>query len=231
MKYKNLVIIPSGGVGKRFGGQIPKQYHNLVNLPIIVHCLLEFQKSDLIDAIIIGIAEEYKEFIQEYIDKYQIDKVIALVNAGKERQNTVYNCLMTDFAKNSKNILVHDAVRPFVNQNLINNLVKELSISKAVCPGIKPKSTIRQVKDNDFADKTIDRDFLREIQTPQAFDSKLIIDAYTKADADNFLGTDSASLVERLGLPVKVIDGYEENIKITTPYDFKISEFLIKSNK
>ena len=134
---------------------------------------------------------------------------------------------MVNEIKEADIILIHDAVRPFVNQKLITELIENANKFGAVCPGIKPKSTIKEITMNNEVKQTINRDNLREIQTPQAFIKTLIIKAYTNARDINFFGTDSASLVEKINAKVTVIDGYEENIKITTPYDFNIAELLL----
>jgi dTDP-4-dehydrorhamnose reductase len=227
---KTIVIIPAGGHGSRFQSKLPKQYHLLSGKPIIIRTIQAFLSCDSIEKIVINISPDFRDFLLEEFNKNGIDssRIELLTFPGKERQETVLNALnKSEYVKSSEIILVHDAVRCMISKDLINRTIEELSESTAVCPGLVPKNTIKKVNTNSISEETIDRSILREIQTPQGFKKEIIERAYSQAKNDNFLGTDSSSLVERLGTNVKVIEGEEQNFKITTPMDFVLAEFLL----
>jgi 2-C-methyl-D-erythritol 4-phosphate cytidylyltransferase len=137
--------------------------------------------------------------------------------------------LSHDAVKDSEVVLVHDAVRPFASKELIQKIMLNAIEYGAAIPGLTPKDTIKQVTSENIIDKTIDRNKLRMVQTPQGFRYSIIKAAFDNALSQKFEGTDSASLVELLGKPVKVIDGEETNIKITTPLDKILAEHIIHS--
>ena len=229
-----IVIIPAGGHGSRFESSLPKQYHTLFGIPIIIRTIQTFLSSDKIDKVVLNISPDFRDFLLEQFGKNNIDisRIELLTLPGSERQETVLNALNNAKAmKIAEIILVHDAVRCLVTKGLIERTIQEAEQNKAVCPGLAPKNTIKKVDDNSISEETIDRSSLREIQTPQGFKKAIISRAYLQAECDKFLGTDSASLVERRGQSVKVIEGEEQNFKITTPMDFALAEFLLAKKK
>jgi 2-C-methyl-D-erythritol 4-phosphate cytidylyltransferase len=146
---------------------------------------------------------------------------------GEQRQDSVRNGLAV-IGDDVEIVLIHDAVRPFVSGDLIHRAVREAEKHGAVTVGMPVKDTIKRVDRNGGVLETLDRQVLWMTQTPQAFKRSIIQEAYRKADEDQFYGTDDASLVERMGVRVKMIAASYENIKITTPEDLLMAEFLIK---
>jgi 2-C-methyl-D-erythritol 4-phosphate cytidylyltransferase len=227
---KCTVIVASGGEGKRFGADIPKQYLDLVGIPIIIRTLQVIDKVNSIDNVIIALDPNSRDFISKQISKHGIGKRIDLVDSGKERFNTVYNALQSDVIKDTDIILVHDAVRPFASVKLFENIIVAADKYGAAVPGLLPKETIKSI-DSNFVNDTIDRNSLRNIQTPQGFSKDILIDSYKRMNAEDMLITDDASLAEKSGYPVYVIEGEEWNIKITTPLDFIFAESYIRNKK
>jgi 2-C-methyl-D-erythritol 4-phosphate cytidylyltransferase/2-C-methyl-D-erythritol 2,4-cyclodiphosphate synthase len=225
---KTIAIIPAGGAGKRLKSHIAKQYLMLDHLPVMVHALKVFQDSPEIDEIILALPpEDLVHIRQELAEKYGLTKVTHAVAGGNERQDSVKNCLDI-ISDECGMVLIHDAVRPFVTEELIVNIVAAAKETGAAIVGVKAKDTIKEVNTGHVIGSTIPRSNLWLAQTPQAFDFKLLKEAYSLARKENYYGTDDASLVERLGREVKVVEGSSENIKITTNDDMLMADAIIK---
>jgi 2-C-methyl-D-erythritol 4-phosphate cytidylyltransferase len=222
------VIIPAGGTGKRFGSELPKQFVELKGIPIIVRTIQLFDEIEEVESIIIPIHSDHLELMQELVKTYKLHKVKEIVVGGIERQNSVYNGLNTNSAKESDIILIHDAVRPFVSKELIKSIIEETEESGAVIPAMKPKETIKEIDNKRLVKKTINRDTLVSVQTPQGFWQDLLIKAFDSIKNSNFIATDDASLLEFIGFKVTIIEGEDSNVKITTPFDLKVAELLLK---
>ncbi len=220
------VIIPAGGSGNRFGSKMPKQFTELVGIPIIIYTLKQFW---ICDNIIIASHPDWIEHLQSLVYEHSIPNVKAIVPGGKTRQESVYNALNQDVVKDSEVVLIHDAVRPFASKELIQSIMLSALEYGAAVPGLTPKDTIKQITKEYIINQTVDRNTLQMVQTPQGFRYKILRDAFEKAIENNFEGTDSSSLVEYLGHTIKVLEGEESNIKITTPLDKILSEFIINS--
>lgn len=221
-------IILAAGKGKRFSGDIPKQFVKLAGLPVIVHTLKVFQKNESIDKIIVVTNKENVEEVWEYARKYDLNKIYKVCVGGKTRQESSYVGLMS-CPKGTKYVLIHDAVRPFVDDRIINDLVNTVKKYKAVDTAIPSADTIIRVNNDNFIEEIPNRNYLRRGQTPQAFEYNLILDAHKKAIEDDIKNaTDDCSLVLRLNKPVYVVDGNEHNIKITYPIDIHIADKLFQ---
>jgi 2-C-methyl-D-erythritol 4-phosphate cytidylyltransferase len=227
---KTIVMIPAGGKGSRFGSEIPKQYHELAGIPVIIRTVSAFAQHGEIDKIVVNIDPSFEVFFKTQCEKYLPDmaKIELLTCPGKERQDTVLNALLkSESVKGVEIVLVHDAVRPFLTEQLISNIISAARKYEAVCPGVIPKNTIKEVDKEGIAEFTPKRASLREIQTPQGFRKGMLIAAYLEAESDGYFGTDSASLIEYIGEQVRVIDGEDNNFKITTPLDFITATALL----
>jgi len=227
---KVTTIIPAAGRGKRMkkGEKLSKQYLPLGGKPILVHTLLAFEECASVGEIILAVGEEEIDYCQSAIvKKFGLRKVKRIVTGGERRQDSIYNALK-NVGKDCRVILIHDSVRPFVTGEIIQRTIEEAGAHKAVATAIPVTDTIKEGNGQGLVEKTLDRDRLWSIQTPQGFDSDLIKEAYSRAYKENFYGTDDASLVERMGHPVKVIEGSHENIKITTPEDLIIAEAILR---
>lgn len=225
---RSVVIIPAGGSGKRFGSQIPKQFLMLHGKEIIIRTLEVFQNSPDIDEIVIASHPDWIEFLGELIEKYQPSKVKEIVRGGKERQDSVHNALLSHTASNANLIFVHDAVRPFISLEVITKLKQEAELHGSAIPFVPPKNTIKSIS-GDFSDKTLNRNELCEVHTPQVFKRELLIQSFNYAYSINYYGTDSSSLLELIGIKSKlVLDSYD-NIKITTATDLETAELILEN--
>lgn len=236
MKNKTIAIVLSGGKGKRMGTTVSKQYLMLKNRPILSYALENFEKSN-IDEIILVVGSGDKEFVQhEIVNKYNIKKVKAIVEGGNERYNSVYNALvyidrrMSEVSLDNTYVLVHDGARPFISVSDINMIIEEVIKEEACVLGVKAKDTIKLSTDNNYVESTPDRSNVWQIQTPQAFQFKILKSSYDKIIDDNIKNmTDDSMVVETVSdIKIKLLEGSYTNIKITTPEDLIIGETLIK---
>jgi 2-C-methyl-D-erythritol 4-phosphate cytidylyltransferase len=225
---KTVVIIPAGGTGRRMGGEIPKQYLSLAGVPILVHTLKEFQRSPFVDEIFLVVPKGDVEDIQrDLVERYGLSRVSLVVAGGRERQDSVRNALMHVRDEHAM-VLVHDGVRPFVTAAMIERAVAGAKEFGAVALGIPVRDTVKKADAAGRVVKTVQREGLWLVQTPQAFRREVILAAYERAAADGFYGTDDASLVERMGIPVRMIPGDADNIKVTAPEDLVRGERMIR---
>lgn len=213
------VIIAAAGKGSRMGGDKPKQFINVDGIPVIAKSYRAFADSDLIDTIYVvtgeDMMEQCKNHMVPYLNTDQLKKFGGIVSGGKERQDSVYNAMiaMKEQGAEVDYVLIHDAARPFVTKKIIETTVKAAEARDAAIVCVRPKDTIRTV------DSTLDRRSLMIVQTPQGFRFDLLMDAYERAFADGYYGTDDASLVERTGVHPALVEGSYSNIKLTTRED------------
>lgn len=216
---KNAVIIAAAGSGKRLGGDIPKQYLKIAGVPVIVRTIRAFSENPHIDDIFIVANEDYISLCEELCAEYNLTKVAGIVAGGSERQDSVYRAITEICSRmpDTDSVLVHDAARPFVNQQTINGVIEAVSRKGAAIACVPVKDSIRKgTSEESF---NIERNNLYNVQTPQGFDMQLLKEAYDRAFEDGYYGTDDASLVERLGRSVELVQGSYDNIKITTKED------------
>ncbi|HHX22996.1 MAG: 2-C-methyl-D-erythritol 4-phosphate cytidylyltransferase [Tepidanaerobacteraceae bacterium] len=216
-------IIAAGGQGRRMNSSVSKQFLKIKGYPIIYYTLNKFEKMDIISSIVLVLSKDDMDYTkEEIISRYGFKKVI-MVEGGNERQDSVYNGLRV-LPPQTDIVVIHDAVRPFIPMRLIEKSVEFAKKHKAVGVAVPVKDTIKVVDNNNIIKNTPNRKTLWAMQTPQTFSYELIMDAYEKARSDGFYGTDDTVLVEHMGLPVKIIEGAYENIKITTPEDMLFAE-------
>lgn len=220
-------IILAGGKGKRMKADISKQYIKLNGKPILYYTIDKFKKNSLIDKIILVIPRDEIEYCKKNIlEAYNID-VDLIVEGGNERQDSVFNALSE--AEGSDIVLIHDGARPFVSQKIINNAVKYAKCYGAAAPGVIPKDTIKVKGEDNFSVQTLKRDELIAVQTPQAFNFKKIY-KYHKVIKDNKIQvTDDTMVVEYFEGKVFLYEGDYTNIKITTPEDLILAEYLVRA--
>ena len=173
------VIIPAGGKGTRFGGDLPKQYSELAGEPIIVRTIKVFQETDEVDTIVLSVHSDYYNHMNELVEKYNLDKVKEIAIGGDERQNSVTNALHTKSVENADIVLVHDAVRPLLTTDLVSRVIEETEEFGAVIPGREPQETIKERNSSGRIIKTYDRSKLASVQTPQGFWQELILSSLT----------------------------------------------------
>ncbi len=221
----NTAIIVGAGKGKRMNEKINKIFLSLVGKPIVCSTIEKFENLDLIDNIILVVNKDDENEIKRIIEKNQYKKIKKIVSGGEKRQDSVYNGIKAvENADDEDIILIHNAANPFVSEETIKETTEAAKEHGAAVAAIKAKDTIKEVDGDNFAVKTLDREKLWQMQTPQAIKYGLVKKAFEKAYEDNFYGTDDVALVERLGEKVKVVETNKENIKITTPEDLQIAE-------
>jgi 2-C-methyl-D-erythritol 4-phosphate cytidylyltransferase len=241
---KVIVIIPAAGLGTRMApaskGKKPapsKQFTELAGTPVLIHTLRKFASIPAISEIWIalrkGEMDEFRARLQNEA-KDVLGKRIELIEGGEHRQHSVANALAAVSAAHDDVVLVHDAVRPFVTAEIIDEVIAAARKYGAAIAGMPAVDTVKQVDrtaEGAVITATVPRERVVLAQTPQGFRYEVLKKAFDEATADGFLGTDEASLVERSGKEVAVVMGSPRNIKITTPADMELAEFYLKSTK
>jgi 2-C-methyl-D-erythritol 4-phosphate cytidylyltransferase len=223
------VVIPAGGSGTRMGGSLPKQFHRLGRMSILERSIRAFHGLRGIREIILVVPPPFLEKTRAMVAAKNLRKVRQIVEGGEERQDSVRLGLMA-CAPGTEIVLVHDAVRPFITRELIVLVVAAAELHGAAVPGIRVKDTIKceEPEQPGFYVRTLTREGLWGVQTPQGFRYGLLLEAHDEARKAGFKGTDDASLVERLGIPVRIVEGEERNLKITTPEDMEFARHLLR---
>lgn len=216
------VVIPAAGSGSRMGAAVSKQLLLLQGKPILVLTAECFQHCHKIDEIVIAVPAGHLETVNTLVREYALTKVSAVVVGGANRQKSVMNALAA-LPSSSAIVLVHDAVRPFVRERMILESIDKARVHRAAVVAVPVKDTIKRAAAEGFIETTIDRTTLWAAQTPQAFQTRLLVEAYERAEQDGILATDDASLVERMGIQPAIVMGSYENIKITTPEDLDLA--------
>ena len=224
-----LAIIPAAGWGIRMGGATPKQFLSLEGVPIFVHTLRKFVASGAVDEIFLGLRAEDTERARREIEDEHFARPVRLVEGGPSRQDTVARCL-DQASADTEVVLVHDAVRPFIELEMIQRGVDAARKDGAAIFGIPSVDAVKQVE-RQLILGTIPRERIVLAQTPQAFRYEIIREAYRRAIADSFYATDDSSLAERLGYNVTVLMGSDRNIKITKPSDLPLARLYIAQER
>ncbi|HFM2994988.1 TPA: D-ribitol-5-phosphate cytidylyltransferase, partial [Escherichia coli] len=231
-KMKNIAVILSGGMGSRFGGTLPKQFTKLAGKAVIEYTVEAFEKSLNIDEIIIVSHPSYVDLIWKFVKKNQWEKVTKVFNGGKERFDSTYSALQgLEGEDNNSNILLHDAVRPLINESIINNCIDALRNFEAVDVVIPSADTLVEVYDDGCISNIPNRAIMRRGQTPQAFKLGTLKQAYQRAiNAQRFSFTCDCGVVRSMvpGVRVATVVGAESNMKVTHPIDLFIAEKLLQ---
>ncbi len=230
-------VIVSAGKGLRFleGGSVSpdhgkKQFSLLGGKPILAHTLDKFEACSLIRSVRLVVGEEDMDYcLKEIVERYGFQKVSQIVPGGKRRQESVKNGIDA-LPKDGDIVAIHDGVRPLVTQTMIEDSIHSAARYGAAVLAIPLKDTIKMCNPDGTVLKTLDRESLWQIQTPQTFQADVIREAHARAVEDGFVGTDDASLVERLGGKVHIRAGSYANIKITTPEDLVLANLFLEMN-
>jgi len=219
----NIAIVLAGGIGKRMGGDIPKQFLLLEDKPVLINTLEKFSSCDKIDGILVICVKDWIPYCEELIKKFNVPKVFGVFEGGETRRNSSYNgCLKAlEFSKGDKDsiVLIHDAARPFVSEEIILNNIQSAEINGACETVISVNDTVLRAK-NGKALEIVPRDELFRVQTPQSFKLSVILSAhesYVKNPTCEI--TDDAGLILAAGGDVALVNGSGKNIKITTKED------------
>lgn len=233
MEKKTVAIVLAAGKGSRMKSKIQKQYMELKGYPVLYYSLKAFEDSVVDDIILVTGKDEISYCREEIVNRYHVTKVKKIIAGGKERYLSVLNAILAIKEENYQRVLIHDGARPLISQEIINRCIEGIDKYKACVAAVPVKDTIKVANEENIAIHTPERKTLWTVQTPQAFDAQLIIEAYLllkeNIEAGNeILVTDDAMVVETfLKKYVKLIEGSYNNIKITTPEDLNFASSLL----
>jgi 2-C-methyl-D-erythritol 4-phosphate cytidylyltransferase len=229
-----FVILPAAGIGTRMAattGGSPKQFLSLKGLPILIHSLQAFLATPGVSAIYVAVRPAEQSRVAELVAEHKLGEKVQVVTGGDTRQESVANALAALPSTSDDDIvLVHDAVRPLIESAVIERTIAAIEKHGAAIVGTPAIDTIKQVErtaDGALITATIPRELIVLAQTPQGARVPLMRKAFASAEADEFLGTDESSLLERAGVPVFVVQGNARNFKVTQPGDLEIAEFYL----
>ncbi len=222
---KVIAIIPAGGKGIRSGLSAPKQYLKFNGKELIAYTIGVFQKNKLVDEIIIAAEKKYHPLLEKLRKKYKLNKIKIIVEGGKERQDSVYNALLSADADKNDLIVVHDAARPLLPQEVLTEAIKTASVKGNALVCLKSKDTL--VKGDKLVKSYLNRDEIYYVQTPQIFKYKDLKLAMEKAYEEKFCGTDESVLIKRIGKKVHIVEGSIFNFKVTTKADIDLLNMIL----
>ncbi len=237
-----LVIIAAGGMGTRMNLKVgeSKQYLKLGRYPVLHYTLKAFEMCDFVSSIAVATPPTHLDELVRLVNRAPFKKVHHFLQSGKERQDSIFNCIevfaaiyeaMPPSQQSDTVILIHDGARPLIRPAEIERIAYDALHFGAAVPATKPKDTIKFIDPSgEFFTETLERHRLRQVQTPQGFRAKLIIEAHLKAKAESFYATDDAALVERYfpEQKIKVVETGYHNVKLTTPEDIEIAKAIMK---
>ena len=209
------LVLAAAGSGSRFGSDTPKQFIPLEGKPLFLHALDHF--SSFFEEAVIVLPEGWEEEVENQVRSLSYRDRLILEIGGPRRQDSVYKGL-NRLGADIEMVLVHDAARPFTSSELISSVIEQTRQHEACVPVVPVRDTLKQVSDGRIV-RTLDREGLSLVQTPQGFEIKLLKRAFQQAIQDGFYGTDEATLVERLGSTVHVVAGESSNLKVTCKED------------
>ena len=228
---KTVALIVAAGKGERMRGRVKKQFIPLKGMPLLYYTLKAFEEFEGIENMYLVLDEgDFEYCAREIIQKYGIKKVSQIVPGGERRQDSVWNGLKAMEGR-CHMVIVHDGVRPFVSPEILKRLTAAMIDAQAVVTAIPALDTIKRVDGTGIVVDTLQRNTLFHVQTPQGFRFDLIQEAYERALREGIQGTDDAYFVERMGMPVKVVEGSSFNIKITMPEDIALAHYILQERK
>lgn len=231
-------IVPAAGSGSRFDIKRNKSLYTFMGKPLLIWTLQVLEGVEEIKEIVPVVKQEDMTTTYDLVEQYKITKVKKIIQGGQERQDSVYNALKS-LDSDTHLVLIHDGARPLIESQLVKKMISELMLMQSgidgIVTGVPIKDTVKEIEklysgdniENMFVRKTLRRDMLWAIQTPQIFFFDKILAAYENSKKDNFYATDDSALLEKYGGRIRVITGSYRNIKITTPEDIKIAEALL----
>ena len=223
-------IFPAAGASRRMKINTNKNFLEIDGEKFLTMTLKTFSKVERVKDLIVVVAENEIEQVENFLNAEKNLKPYKIVVGGSERQYSIANALKF-ISEDTEIILVHDAARPLISQSVIENVIDAAEKFGGAIAAVPAKNTMKFIDAENFVKSTPPRNELVEVQTPQGFKKNILLRAYKKAEEENFLGTDDASLVERLGEKIKIVSGDYKNIKITTQEDLKIAESFLTAEK
>lgn len=226
-----VAVVPAAGLGTRMGGNTPKQYLLLGGLPLLVYSLQVFQNLESIREIILPVSESDRDYCwREIVKAFGLKKVTQVVAGGQRRQDSVRNGLAA-ISNPPDGVLVHDGVRPFIDQKVVRNVIHRAGQTGAAVVAMPIHDTVKRVDVSGLIQETLKREELWQIQTPQVFRYDWLVEAHQQAQQHQWDVTDDAALIERMGYPVSVVEGSCFNIKVTRPDDLAFGEAILKARE
>ena len=223
-------LIPASGLGRRLNSPSGKAFALIAGEPLISYTLRAFQDSPQVDEIVLVVRPDELSVTRDLVESRGFSKVKSITPGGEVRQDSVRNGL-AEVSADSDIVAIHDGARPLITQDTIASTIGAADADGAAIAAVPVIDTIKSSLDGLFVNSTLDRETLYAVQTPQTFRRSIITEAYDRAYADRFYGTDDACLVERLGMPVRIVRGSYENIKVTTPTDLRIADALLRKSE
>lgn len=221
---RTAVIVPAAGKGERLGPGGPKALRPLAGVPMLVHAVRALASSRVVDLVVVAAPADALEAVSSLLGEHDFPADVTVVAGGDTRQDSVARALLT-LPDDVEVVLVHDAARPLVPEQVVTAVVAAVASGHpAVVPALPVVDTIKEVDDGSVVVRTVDRSPLRAIQTPQAFQRAVLQRAHAEADLSV---TDDAGLVEALGVPVFVVPGHDEALKVTRPFDVVVAEAIL----
>ena len=215
------IIITAGGIGKRMGGSLPKQFLPIQGRPLLFYTIERFHQYDPHIEILLTLPEDWRSYWETLCKEFSFSIPHRVISGGKER----YHSIQLALVHSTGNLVgVHDGVRPFVSVETINRCYQTASELGSAVPVMPVKESLRKLNDETLS-VSVERSAFRSVQTPQVFERNILVSAYERTFHDAI--TDDASLVEENGKTIYLVEGNEENIKITTPLDLSFCEFLL----
>ena len=231
---RRVAVLLAGGTGTRIGAEVPKQLLHVAGRSLLEHALVAFHSHELVEAITLVMAPAHVEAARELVDSGGYDdKVTALVPGGATRSESTVAGLAT-LGDAPCDVLVHDAARPLVTARIITDCYRALATYRAVNVAVASADTVIEVDADGLQRRTLPRDSLRRVQTPQGFHSEVLREAYARASADpEFAATDDCGVVARYlpDEPITVIEGDQSNLKVTTPVDLQVVAALLRDRR
>lgn len=214
-------IIAGGGLGKRMKIPGGKQFFRVGGKPMMLYAILPFERSNLINEIILVVPFDKVELCkEEIVKKYSLKKIKIVVGGGERRQDSVFIAL-NSVSENMELVLIHDGVRPLIGRPLVEKVIEGARQYDGVVPALKIIPTVKETDKNGYVIKTLVRENLVEVQTPQAFRYEILKKAYKYAMEENISITDDSAAVEMVGGRVKIVEGDYRNQKVTFPEDLE----------
>lgn len=220
-------VVPAGGSGTRMGNEVPKQFLQLGDVPLLIHALRVFESSRMIAEIVVVVPRDAVAYCQqELLPQFAFSKISTVIAGGARRQDSVWNGLQAVDGRTNI-VVVHDAVRPFVTGVMVEQVVERARTSGAAIAAIPLHDTVKRATPDGMIETTLDRQQLWSAQTPQAFKLELLREAHRSSWQSGVEATDDAFLVEQIGHHVSIVNGSPDNIKITRPEDLMMGEAIL----
>ncbi|MCA9451350.1 MAG: 2-C-methyl-D-erythritol 4-phosphate cytidylyltransferase [Nitrospira sp.] len=224
-----VAVVPAAGLGTRMGGNTPKQYLTIGNLPLLVYSLQIFQELEEIGEVILSVPAADREYCwRKIVQPFGLEKVTKVVAGGARRQDSVRNGLAA-ISDRPDGVLVHDGVRPFIDQVMVRKVIDCAGKTGAAVVAMPIHDTVKRVDPSGIIQETLKREELWQIQTPQVFRYDWLVEAHQQAQEHQWDVTDDAALIERMGYPVSVVEGSCFNIKVTKPDDLVFGKAILET--